>query len=295
MAAESSAAAAEAAQALAFARELALRAGELVMGWFQGSYAVQDKAGQPVTIADQQANALIVSALAERYPNDGILAEETPVTDDRWSSSERCWVVDPLDGTSDFVKGREGFAVMIGLLVRGRPQLGVVHVPKAGRTFLGLVGQGAFEERNVRPGAAGVSSSAAPIERRPLRCSSRARTDELRVIASIAHRDARLEAALAALAPKETLSVGSVGYKVGKITADEADLYVAVTPSISLWDTAAPAAILHAAGGAMLDLDGQPLDYGGPHLNHPRGLLATNGACTQAVVTKLAGMFPSLD
>jgi 3'(2'), 5'-bisphosphate nucleotidase len=273
---------------LAFARELALQAGALVMRWFQGEYTIHDKGGQPVTVADQQANALIVAALAQRFPGDGILAEETPVLDDRWRRSERCWVVDPLDGTSDFVKGREGFAVMIGLLVRGRPQLGVVHVPKAGRTFLGVVGEGAFEERGARAGAPGA-------ERRPLRCSARARTDELRVIASIAHRDARLEAALAALAPKETLSVGSVGYKVGKIAADEADLYIAVTPSIHLWDTVAPGAILAAAGGAMLDLDGRPLDYAGPHLNHPRGLLATNGACTEAVMGKLKGRFPDLD
>jgi 3'(2'), 5'-bisphosphate nucleotidase len=274
--------------ALEFVRELALQAGGVVMRWFRGEYAVHDKDGQPVTIADQQSNALIVAALAERFPADGILAEETPVTDDRWSTSERCWVVDPLDGTSDFVKGREGFAVMIGLLERGRPRLGVVHVPKAGRTFVGAVGLGAWEERGARPGEP-------PAERRPLRCSSRAQTSELRVIASIAHRDQRLEAALAALAPKERLSVGSVGYKVGKIAADEADLYVATTPSIHLWDTVGPEAILVAAGGAMFDLDGRPLDYSGPALNHPRGLLATNGACSDGVIAKLRGMFPTLE
>jgi 3'(2'), 5'-bisphosphate nucleotidase len=272
---------------LAFVRDLALRAGAVVMGWFRGEYTVHDKGGQPVTIADQQSNELIVSELHRRFPSDEILAEETPVLDERWRTAERCWVVDPLDGTSDFVKGREGFAVMIGLLVRGRPQLGVVHVPKAARTFLGQVGEGAWEERGAQAGAASG-------ERRPLRCSTRAQTSELRVIASIAHRDERLEAALAALAPQETLSVGSVGYKVGKIAADEADLYVAITPSIHLWDTAGPEAILLAAGGSMLDLDGAPLDYGGPHLNHRRGLLATNGACTPAVVGTLRGMFPTL-
>jgi len=226
------------------------------------------------------------------------------VLDDRWSRSERCWVVDPLDGTSDFVQGREGFAVMIGLLVHGRPALGVVHVPRADRTFLGLVGQGAWEERGARAGAAAAGSPAGPaagpvagatrLVRRPLRCSARAATSELRVIASIAHRDARLEAALEALAPEATLSVGSVGYKVGKIAADEADLYLAVTPSIHLWDTAGPEAVLVAAGGAMLDLDGRPLDYDGPHLNHRRGLLATNGACAPAVLERLAGRFPDL-
>lgn len=265
---------------LDFTRELALRAGKLVMEWFHGDFKVTDKGGQPVTEADRESNDLIVQAIAERFPDDAIVSEETPLTDDGWHDAKRCWVVDPLDGTSDFVKGREGFAVMIGLRVDGRPKLGVVYVPKAQRNFLGVVGHGAVEETG------GVE--------RPLAVSSRARTTELRVIASIAHRDKFLSAALDALAPAETLSVGSVGYKVGKIVADEADLYVAPTSYISLWDTCAPEAILHAAGGRFLDLDGKPLHYGGPHLNHPRGLLATNGAAADDAVARLAGLFPDL-
>jgi 3'(2'), 5'-bisphosphate nucleotidase len=272
---------------LACARELALAAGELVMRWHGTGLRVDDKAGQPVTAADRESNALIVEALSRRFPQDAVLAEETPVTNDAWRRAPRCWVVDPLDGTSDFVKQRVGFCVMIGLMVRGEPVLGAVHVPRAGRTFLGVVGQGAVEERGAR--ADGCD------ERRALAVSSRARGSELRVIASIAHRDERLEGALAALAPQETLQVGSVGYKVGKIAADEADLYIATTSAISLWDTCAPQAILHAAGGRFLDLDGRPLSYAGPALNHARGLLATNGACAPEAVAKLAGRFPELD
>ncbi len=272
---------------LAVARELALAAGEEIRRWAVSGVKVDDKGGQPVTQADRASNELIVGELGRRFPRDAILAEETPVTDEGWRHAERCWVVDPLDGTSDFIKGRVGWCVMIGLLLRGQPALGAVHVPQAGRTFLGLVGGGAVEERDAR--AEGCA------ERLPLRCSTRARAPELRVIASIAHRDARLETTLAALTPAETLSVGSVGYKVGKICADEADLYVATTSSISLWDTCAPQAILHAAGGRFLDLDGRPLDYAGPHLNHARGLLATNGACAQDVVARLAGRFAKLD
>ena len=264
---------------LAFVHELALEAGRVVMSHFGDHGDVGDKAGEPVTLADQESNALIVQALAERFPDDALLAEETPVTDDGWRRAERCWIVDPLDGTSDFVKGRVGFAVMIGLAVAGRPRLGVVHVPRAGRTFLGLHGEGAEELTDAG--------------RKTLRCSTRARSCELRVIASIAHRDAALEATLTALEPAETLSVGSVGYKVGKICADEADLYVAPTARISLWDTAGPEAILHAAGGRFLDVDGNPLNYSGPGLTHPRGLLATNGACADDVVAKLAGKMPA--
>src|SRR6185295_16526050 len=135
---------------LAAARSLAIGGGEIVMRWTAGGFRVDDKAGQPVTQADHESNAFIVDGLSKRFPADAILAEETPVTDGAWRSAERCWVVDPLDGTSDFVKGRVGFCVMIGLLVRGRPVLGAVNVPKAGRMFLGAVGAGAFEERGAQ-------------------------------------------------------------------------------------------------------------------------------------------------
>ena len=262
---------------LAFVRELALEAGEVVMRHYGTDYDVDDKEGQPVTIADRESNELIVNRLRERFPGDSILAEETPVEDQAWRTADRCWIVDPLDGTSDFVKGRVGFAVMIGLAVQGEPVLGVVNVPKAGRMFLGLAGEGAEEETSEG--------------RKALRTSSRAQTSELRVIASIAHRDEALETMLTALEPAETLSVGSVGYKVGKIVADEADLYVAPTSHISLWDTCGPQAILHAAGGKFLDTDGNPLVYTGPSLKHARGLLATNGASADAVVAKVKGVW----
>jgi len=264
---------------LEFVHQLAVEAGKIVMGFYGTDVDVADKGGQPVTAADHASNDLIVRELQKRFPDDALLSEETEVTDDSWRTARRCWIVDPLDGTSDFVKNRVGFAVMIGLAVEGRPALGVVEVPKAQRTFLGLVGHGAEE---VCEG-----------ERKVLQCSTRATAPELRVICSIAHRDAALEATLDALQPKETLSVGSVGYKVGKICADEADMYVAPTSHISLWDTAAPEAILHAAGGRFLNMDGEPLVYNSELLNHPRGLMATNGACAADVVARLAGKLPA--
>jgi 3'(2'), 5'-bisphosphate nucleotidase len=264
---------------LLFVRDLARRAATVVMSHYEGGYDVDKKDGEPVTVADRQSNELIVAALRERFPDDAIVAEESPNTGEAWRSAGRCWFVDPLDGTSDFVKKRVGFCVMIGLCVDGRPALGAVVVPRAGRTFLGLVGEGAEEE--TKDG------------RRALHCSERAKSSELRVIASIAHRDEVLEATLAALAPAETLSVGSVGLKVGKIAADEADLYTAPTARIHLWDTCAPEAILVAAGGAMVDFDGQPLNYRGPGFTHPRGILATNGACAEDVLERLVGKVPT--
>lgn len=110
---------------------------------------------------------------------------------------------------------------------------------------------------------------------------------EAGAIVSISHRDEALERVLAALRPAQTLSAGSVGYKAGKIAAGEADLYVAPSPAIRLWDTCAPEAILRAAGGSFLGMDGRPLDYAGPDLRHARGVLASNGACLAAVLDRL--------
>lgn len=264
---------------LRFAADLARRAGEVVMRHYAGGGDVQRKDGEPVTEADRESNALIVAELSRRFPGDAIVAEESDNLGDAWRTAPRCWFVDPLDGTSDFVKQRVGFCTMIGLCVDGRPALGAVHVPRAGRTFLGLVGQVAVELRDGQQ-----------IE---LGCSQRSKAGELRVIASIAHRDAVLEAVLSALSPAETLQVGSVGYKVGHIVADQADLYVAPTSRISYWDTCAPEAILLAAGGAMVDFDGNPLDYRRPGFRHPRGILATNGACKDDVLARLAGNVPA--
>lgn len=264
---------------LSFVHELAVRAGEAVMRYADGVEQVDSKEGEPVTLADLDSDRIISAALRERFPDDVLLTEESPEEGEGWRTAERVWIVDPLDGTSDFKKhashGRIGFAVMIGLVIDGRPTLGVVHAPAARRTFLGLVGEGAWELRDG--------------ERHELRPSTRATADTLRCICSIEHRDAALERALELLQPAEALSIGSVGMKVGKICADEADMYIAPTGHIKVWDTAAPEAILHAAGGRFVDCDGQPLNYRGPGFKHPRGLLATNGACVDDVVGRLQG------
>jgi 3'(2'), 5'-bisphosphate nucleotidase len=151
---------------------------------------------------------------------------------------------------------------MIGLLERGRPRLGVVHVPKAGPHLRrrGGAGRVGGARRAGRRAARRAQAAALLVARADLR-AARHRLDR-------APRRAPRGRARRARAPR-TLSVGSVGYKVGKIAADEADLYVATTPSIHLWDTVGPEAILMAAGRSMFDLDGRPLDYSGPSSTIP--------------------------
>ena len=125
--------------------KIALEAGVLVKTYHGTDLKVDSKTGnEPVTEADRAASELIVKRLSEAFPTDAILSEESP--DDGSHQNDRVWMVDPIDGTKDFIRGEHGFAVMIGLAVKGRPLLGVVSQPTKGFTYAGQVGLGAFKQ-----------------------------------------------------------------------------------------------------------------------------------------------------
>ncbi|HJX52153.1 MAG TPA: inositol monophosphatase family protein, partial [Polyangia bacterium] len=132
---------------LEIARRLAQEAAALVRRFAEQPVAVKYKdAGEPVTEADLAANALIVGRLAQEFPDDAILSEELPDDGSRLGRP-RVWMVDPIDGTRDFVRGQPGYVVMIGLCVDDRPALGVVAHPSTGVVWSGVVGQGAWRDR----------------------------------------------------------------------------------------------------------------------------------------------------
>jgi 3'(2'), 5'-bisphosphate nucleotidase len=188
-------------------------------------------------------------------------------------------VVDPLDGTQDFIGGLEGFAVMIGLLEAGRPVLGVVHCPVARATYRAI----------ARGGAELLLSGAPPA---PLRPTAIAELGAVRLVASKSHRSERIDHAKAALGISDELNVGSVGLKVGLIARGERELYLNPDGHCRLWDTCAPEAILVEAGGRITDLHGDPLRYDPGQLRLNHGIVATNGACHDAVLAALAPLFP---
>lgn len=247
---------------LATAIALARDAGRILMDVYASNFSVDYKHGtDPVTDADRRANTFLVAGLRERFPADAIVAEEDLAHADA-SASERCWFVDPLDGTREFVARNGEFAVMLGLAVMGRATLGVVYQPVSDKLYSGVVGAGARLERK------GVVQE--------LRVSERTASDGLRLVVSRSHRSRGTDEIVERLAISDEQPSGSVGLKIGWIAERAADLYVHTSTRASKWDACGPEAILRAAGGRFTDLLGDDFDYREPDLGAQRGILACN-------------------
>jgi 3'(2'), 5'-bisphosphate nucleotidase len=264
---------------LEIAIDLARRAGERIRARHGSELAVERKADDsPVTEADREANALIVAGLRAAFADDGLLSEEAPDDGSRLRR-DRVWMVDPLDGTKDFIRGRDGFSTMIGLLAGDHPALGVVYQPIGEKLYFASRGHGAF----LVPGAA-------PPER--LHVSTVADPAQIRMVASKSHRTATIDRVRTELGIVDELNIGSVGLKLGLIAEGVRDLYVNPDGHSKLWDACGPEAILTEAGGRLTDARGAPLAYRGRELGNVRGLIASNGVLHDLVVARLAALFP---
>jgi len=263
---------------LAVARDLATRAGDVLLHFYSSDTGVEWKdEREPVTAADRAANALIVDELVRIFPDDGILAEETPDSTGRLSH-ERLWVIDPMDGTKEFIKRNGEFSVMIGLAIDGRATVGVVYQPTNRRLYSGVVGSGAHvHEEGAEP--------------RPIAVSDISATERMAVAVSRSHRSPEIDAVRQALGIEREVRCGSVGLKVGLICERHCDLYIHPSPQTKQWDTCAPEAILVAAGGRMTDLQGNPFVYNRTDLYNRHGILATNGAAHDRILERVAEVF----
>ncbi len=238
---------------------LAQRAGEAILDVYDGDqFNVQTKSDEsPVTAADLAAHGVLVSGLRNLLPDVPVLSEEGVIPPfherARW---QRYWIVDPLDGTKEFIQRNGEFTVNIALIENHIPVLGVVYVPVTGVVYAGLAGAGAFKDVD------GVRRS---IRVRPLPPPG-----EVTVVASRRHGADTVEALLARLADQlgsmRAVSMGS-SLKLCLVAEGVADFY----PRLALtceWDTAAAQAVVEAAGGAVLDIDLAPMRY-----NTKEGLL----------------------
>jgi 3'(2'), 5'-bisphosphate nucleotidase len=269
----------EFARELEVAGRLAREAGALAMRARFGDLEVELKAGdEPVTVADRRASDLIVSGLSAAFPGDVIISEEN-ADDLRRLAARRVWYIDPIDGTKDFIRGEDGFCVMIGLAIDHRPALGVVFAPVSDRLFTAAPGTGTWL---TAPGEAP----------RQVRVSEVDEVGEVRLVASKSHRDATIDRVKSALGIASELNIGSVGLKLGLIALGERDLYVNPSSKTSSWDTCAPEALLLEAGGAVTDVHGDPLRYDAERTRNERGLLASNRRVHAAAVARLAEIFP---
>ncbi len=235
---------------------IARRAGAAIDEIYQrASPEVMTKADDsPLTEADLASHRIIAEGLAQLTPEIPVLSEEgrsMPYEERR--SWRRFWLVDPLDGTKEFIKKNGEFTVNIALIEAGAPVLGVVHAPVLGRTYSGVVGAGAWR----RDGDS---------EARPVRAAGTG-SGSLAVVASRSHAGEDLKAFLAELPEHRLVSMGS-SLKLCLVGEGEADVYPRLGPTME-WDTGAADAVVRAAGGQVLDLGGEPLAYNKENLLNP--------------------------
>ncbi|HEX3499963.1 MAG TPA: 3'(2'),5'-bisphosphate nucleotidase CysQ, partial [Stellaceae bacterium] len=241
---------------LAATFDAARRAGEAIMEIYAGDIAVTRKAdASPVTLADARAETIILAALAAAAPGIPVVAEEQAEADGLPAeTADLFWLVDPLDGTKEFISRNGEFTVNIGLIQGGRPLLGMVHVPALGVTY-GSAGAGTA--RRWR----GATASE-PIAAR------RVPPGGLVVVHSRSHENnEKFDAYLVGKNVAEKRVCGS-SVKFCLLAAGEADLYPRFGPTME-WDTAAGHAVLLAAGGSVTTLEGAPFGYGKPGLRNP--------------------------
>lgn len=227
--------------------ELAIKAGDAILEVYATDFDVQEKDdASPLTQADMASNRCIEAGLNVLTPEIPVLSEESGMPEfperSQWT---RYWLVDPLDGTKEFVNRNGEFTVNIALIENKRPVFGVVHVPVKEKTYFGCAGYGA-ERRSADAGP--VKISVAEKTARPAR-----------VVGSRSHRGSSLDGFLDALGEYEMHPMGS-SLKFCLVAEGAADIYPRLGPT-SEWDTAAAQAVVEQAGGSVLTLDGKPLSY----------------------------------
>lgn len=228
--------------------EIAHKAGAAIMSVYDSDIVVDFKSDEsPLTLADQMAHQIIVSALKQMTPELPVLSEEDVDIADRDNLGKgKYWLIDPLDGTKEFVKKNGEFTVNIALIDQGAPVLGVVYAPALGLTYVASQGGGAFKSKGTN-------------EWEPIHCSAHRPGDVWRVVGSRSHGTPSLELALNALGDFELIPMGS-SLKLCLVAEGRADIYPRLGPT-SLWDTAAAQCVVEAAGGKVISLEGRVLSY----------------------------------
>jgi len=254
---------------LAVAERAARAAGEIIAGYYaQGPIAVETKPDEsPVTAADKAASAAIAEILRREFPGDALLDEEQP-DDAARLRAERVWIIDPLDGTRDFVARTGQFSVHVALAVGGEAVVGVMYQPVAQALFSARQGGGA--RRNGE------------------RIHVSDRCGELRIGVSRMVQNPRLVRFLAEAGLDRDVVPMGASTRHAAIAAGELDATIIFSGDFQ-WDTAAPEVVLREAGGMLTDGDGVPFRYNLREVAHPRGSIASNGACHQQIVELLRG------
>lgn len=226
--------------------ELAVAAGDAILTVYATDFDVESKSDEsPLTQADLASHNTIVAGLQTLTPDIPVISEEDGLPEfevrGQW---HRYWLIDPLDGTKEFVNRNGEFTVNIALIDNGRPIFGVVHVPVQEKTYIGCEGRGSELRENGETRAISVGDSS---------------NSSVRVVGSRSHRGTSLDAFLEKLGEYDMVAMGS-SLKFCTVAEGNADIYPRLGPT-SEWDTAAAQAVVEQAGGQVLELDGSPLSY----------------------------------
>jgi 3'(2'), 5'-bisphosphate nucleotidase len=281
------------AEILTLARSVAWGAADILSSYYHGGDKEdeldinENKKDGPVTTADLEANHYILKKLQAELGTEefGYLSEETfdikkaePVAKD-W-----VWIIDPLDGTRDFIDKTGEYCLHIALAYQGRPVIGIVAIPEAGKVYYASKGNGTFVE--TRDG-----------QITPIKVSDRAVPEELYLIVSRTHRDERFQKLIDRLPLKGKKYMGSVGGKISTILEQESDVYISLSGKSAAkdWDFAAPELILTEAGGKFTYDNGEPVFYNQGDVKKWGCIMATNGHCHQLLCEKTKAIIAEID
>lgn len=253
-------------------KDLSVKAGDAIMevynsGDFQTEHKDDDR-GSPLTIADTRADKIITDGLKKLYPDIPILSEEgTEIDYEVRKEWDKFFLIDPLDGTKEFIKKRDEFTVNIALIEKGFPTVGVVFGPAIDVMYSGIVGIGAWQEFEGKTMEINAKSDwfyNGPCNDGDEESNS---NNNLKIVASKSHRTKELEDFLEKVAPSEDFAIGS-SLKLCIVAEGGADLYVRFGPTME-WDTGAAHAVVNAAGGKVCKVDGFELVYNKENLLNP--------------------------
>lgn len=277
-------------------RSIGWGAAEILQTYYRGETPVGAQAGLnvqegkdgPVTSADLAANHYILDRLTTAFGKDtfGYLSEETYKAQKRQAPfpEDWLWIIDPLDGTRDFIDRTGEYALHIALTYQGRPMLTVVVCPELGKLYYATKGGGAFVETTE-----GTTT--------PLQVSRRDRPEDLVVVMSRTHRDDRFNQLLKQLPCQHQIAVGSVGGKIAAVVEQRADVYISLSGKSAPkdWDMAAPELILTEAGGQFTYADETPLQYNRGDVSQWGCLIASNGQHHTDLCTTARTLLAAID
>ena len=252
---------------------------------FPKSLTVEEGGDGPVSAADMAVNELLISGLKDNltYKEWDILSEETSKEKNSQADhikKDWCWILDPLDGTKDFLQGSENYAVHIALAYKKKPKVGLVLIPERDELWIGIIGSGAWCQNRYG-------------QKKHISFSNRVEISELILVSSKNHQQSSLLNLLSSFCFAETKKIGSVGCKVASILRGESDVYISLSGKTSPkdWDMAAPHALIEAAGGVFSHADGTNLIYQTSTYSQSGCLIASHGKSHQKICQKAMEFF----